>query len=69
MTTATAKRFLLKVLNTRVESTSIRTWATSDHNLPIWVKITKGWMEKNTGSTEDMECRLGAYIVCVAMGA
>lgn len=60
-----AKAFFLKAL-ARVESKSIRAWAMNDHNLPIWVQITKGWLEKE-GPSEDAEYRLCAFIVAKAI--
>lgn len=68
MTKDVAKKFLKEAL-THVESKSIREWATSDHNFPIWIKITKGWLEKNGGPSENNRIRLTTYIVVEAMGA
>lgn len=68
MNRTSAKAFFLNAL-AGVESESIRKWAMSDHNLPIWVAITKGWLEKNGGPSEEQKHRLAAYILCHAIGA
>jgi hypothetical protein len=48
-----------------VESASIRAWATSERNYPIWLKIVEGAMAKGKGEKN----ALAAYIVCLAIGA
>ena len=68
MTKTAAKKFLKEAL-AHVESRSIREWATSEHNLPIWVEITKGWLEKNGGPSDNNRIRLTTYIVVEALGA
>jgi len=48
-----------------VESASIRAWATSAHNYPIWLAITEGALKNGKGEKH----ALCAYIVCLAIGA
>lgn len=48
----------------KVESKSIREWATSKVNRPIWLKIAEGAVAK--GSSPEA---FAAYMVCVAIGA
>jgi len=67
MTKTAAKKFLKEAL-THVESKSIREWVTSNHNFPIWVEITKHFLVKNKGPSEDARIRLTTYIVVTAMG-
>jgi hypothetical protein len=68
MTKVLAKKFLKEAL-THVESKSIREWATSEHNFPIWIEIAKRFLIKNGGPSEDNRIRLSTYIVVEAMGA
>jgi len=58
---------LLDEALSHVESDSVREWANSEHNRPIWEKIAQGALDKN-GGEYDVH-RLAAYIVCVAIGA
>jgi len=46
-----------------VESESIRNWATSDHNRPLWLD----YCSKCTGTRRDPNA-VAAYIVCLAIG-
>jgi hypothetical protein len=46
-----------------VESASIRAWATSDHNAPIWAKMAEKAVAKGT----DVNL-FSAYIVSCAIG-
>ena len=48
----------------KVESKSIREWAVTPHNKPIWLKIAEGAVAR--GSSPEM---FAAYMVCVAIGA
>ena len=47
----------------KVESKSIREWANSDHNRPLFVKIAETFVGKDEPVT-----RFSTYIVCVAIG-
>jgi hypothetical protein len=58
---------LLDEALSRVESESIREWASSAHNRPIWEKIAQGALDKSGGEYDPN--RLCAYLVCVAIGA
>ena len=49
-----------------VESDPIKEWANSAHNRPIFEEIAQGALDKNPDSDP---VRLGAYIVCLAIGA
>jgi hypothetical protein len=60
-------RELLDAAIGRIESKSIRAWATSPHNAPIWLKIAEGSFKKNGGG-EDNILRLSTYMVLTAMG-
>jgi len=59
----TGERFLTQAL-AHVESESIRKWATTDHNRPLWVKMAKEAAQKGYDPK-----RFATYIVCVAIGA
>jgi hypothetical protein len=48
----------------QVESTSIRAWAQSDHNRPLWLKICQESIENNKFDPSAM----AAYMVAVAIG-
>lgn len=48
-----------------VESKSIREWAQSAHNQPLWLKICQNAVDNNKNDP----CRMAAYMVCVAIGA
>lgn len=58
----TPKAFLTAALE-KVESKSIREWATSTHNYPIILKMAA----KPAKAGED-PTRFATYLVCVAMG-
>lgn len=47
----------------RVESKSIRAWATSQHNRPIWLDIAKRYVGK-----DEAEIRLATDITATAIG-
>jgi hypothetical protein len=49
-----------------VESDSIKEWANTSHNRPIFEKIAQNALDKNKDADP---IRFGAYIVCLAMGA
>lgn len=49
----------------KVESNSIKEWANSDHNRPVFEKIAQGTLDKNPDADTD---RFSAYIVCLAIG-
>ena len=66
MTKAEAKKFLSEALK-HVESKSIRAWATSERNFPIWIEITKSWLERG-GPSEETRMRLTIDIVSQAIG-
>jgi hypothetical protein len=66
MQTSPAAKLLADAV-ARIESASIRAWATSDHNEPIWLKIAGGSYRKNGGG-QDAILRLSTYIVLTAMG-
>ena len=50
----------------KVESTSIKEWANTPHNRPIFEKIAQNAIDKNKDADPDWLC---AYIVCLAIGA
>jgi hypothetical protein len=56
---------LLSASIERVESRSIRAWATNAHNQPLWFEIAKTAIS-NGKNDPDM---FAAYIVAVAIGA
>jgi hypothetical protein len=56
---------LLEQALEQVESKSIRTWAQSDRNRPIWIKLAEGALEKNPCC--DVH-GFAAYIVATAIG-
>ena len=60
----TAKELLDRAL-AGVASQSIREWATSPHNLPIWQQIA----ERAVANGKTDVHALTAYIICVAIGA
>ncbi len=62
----TAERLLANAL-AQVESDSIRAWATSDHNKPIWLEIARRTV-RDKGDAAD-PVAFSAYIVCTAIGA
>lgn len=51
----------------RVQSESIRKWATSAHNGPLWLKISEDAIKK--GDRLNDPDWFAAYIVSVAIGA
>lgn len=60
MKTQSAAEFLSEAL-THVESASIREWAISEHNYPLWIKLA--------GSNRKLGAvRLATYIVTTAIG-
>ena len=59
---------LLKDALGKVESKSIREWATSKSNAPIWAKIAQGSYVKN-GDGPEAVLKLASYITVVAIGA
>lgn len=60
-----ARAFFSRAL-AKVESKSIREWATTAHNKPLWLKIAEEAVRR-----EGTPCpeRFAAYMVCVAIGA
>jgi len=60
--TSPSVQFLATAL-ARVESVSIRDWAKSEQNYPIWVKLAEKALEKKT----DVQMFI-AYIVSTAIG-
>lgn len=50
----------------KVESESIRQWATSEHNQPLWLKMAQGAIEKHHGSPD--VSLFSALIVSTAIG-
>jgi ABC-type metal ion transport system substrate-binding protein len=57
---------LLEAALTHVESESIRAWANSDHNRPVWEKIAQQAVD-NKGDDVD-PITFSTYILCEAMG-
>lgn len=49
-----------------VESDSIKEWANTDHNRPIFEQIAQNALDKNEGLVDPV--RFSAYVVCLAMG-
>ena len=68
-TQALADRLLSEAID-RIESRSIRAWARSAQNAPIWLKVAETWIAggKADPSNPDTVVRFSTYIVCVAMG-
>jgi hypothetical protein len=65
MTTKTAAKKLLADSLLKVESKSIREWAVTPQNKPIWLQIA----ENAVKNTNPDPANFAAYIVCVAIGA
>lgn len=61
--TTAALKFLEAALE-MVESKSIREWATSANNGPLFLKMAENAVKKNTAPET-----FAAYIVCLAIGA
>jgi hypothetical protein len=59
----TANELLTKSLEL-VESRSIREWAVTPRNGPLWLQTCQTAIDNNKADPE----RMAAYIVCVAMG-
>ena len=57
---------LLEKALEHVESESVRKWANSAHNRPIFEKMAQGAIDKNDGLVDPL--RFGAYVVCLAIG-
>lgn len=51
----------------KVESRSIRDWASSDHNRPLWLKIAKGWGQQERMGMDHITA-LSTYITATAIG-
>lgn len=49
----------------RIESPSIKAWATSEHNRPIFIKIAESALKKNP-QTDALQ--FSTYITCQAIG-
>lgn len=49
----------------RVESLNCKEWATSEHNKPIWLKISQSYLTKNPNVEPSA---LTAYIVSTFIG-
>lgn len=49
----------------KVESESIRKWATSAQNLPLWMDTCQKAVDNGRTDSD----RMAAYMVCVAIGA
>ncbi len=62
--TTKAEQFLNDALKS-VESESIRAWATSDHNRPLWIKYAAAVLAKNPNSEP---IRFATYLTLTAMG-
>jgi hypothetical protein len=58
---------LLQAALERVESDSIRRWAGSDHNRPLFEEHAQGALDKGDGAYDPD--RYAAWIVCLAIGA
>lgn len=58
---------LLKAALERVESESIRKWASSDHNRPLFEEHAQAAVDKHGGAYDPD--RYAAWIVCLAIGA
>lgn len=56
---------LLQAALEKVESQSIRQWATSEHNRPIWIKLAELALAKKPDASPD---RFSTLIVCSAIG-
>ncbi len=59
----TAEQLLASALE-RVESESIRQWAESEHNRPLFLKIAERAVERGKADPDTF----AAYIVCNAIG-
>jgi hypothetical protein len=62
----TTPETLLAAALEHVESASVRAWATTDHNRPIFVTIAASAIQKSNGSPDVH--RFAAYIVALAIG-
>jgi hypothetical protein len=63
-----ATKFLNAALS-RVESASIKEWAQSEHNLPVWTKIAEGEVKRGKSASKvDDVAWFAGYIVGSAMG-
>lgn len=60
----TPEQFFAKAL-THVQSRSIRDWAVSEHNRPVWLKMAAATLAKNPKSEP---IRFATYITITAMG-
>lgn len=58
---------LLDAALSKVESESIRAWANTPHNRPIWLEIAGKAIVKHNGNPD--VSMFTAYIVCTAIGA
>lgn len=63
--TLTPVNFLENAL-ARVESVSIKSWATSSHNRPIFLQMAENALAKGGQSADPV--RFATYITCLAMG-
>ena len=62
-------RFLDQALE-GVESESIRAWANTDNNRPIFEKIAQNALDKAEAEGREADVdRFTAYVVCLAIGA
>ena len=57
---------LLDAALERVESESVRRWANSDNNRPVWEKIAQRAVDKKGDGVDPVA--FSAYIVCEAIG-
>lgn len=58
---------LLESALRRVESQSIRAWAATGNNRPVFEQIAQAALDKHGGKYDPD--RLAAYVVCLAIGA
>lgn len=65
MTHTTAALRLFHLAVAKIESKSIREWATSAHNMPLWMETCQKAVDNNRIDADMM----AAYMVCVAIGA
>ena len=61
---------LLNAAIGRIESKSIREWASTPQNFPVFVKAAESWLAKrgDLSTDEDNVLRFSTWMVCLAMG-
>lgn len=63
----TAEQLFVQAIE-RVESASIKAWAQTEHNRPIFIKLAQLNVDKNSQNPEVSVPMFAAYIVSSAIG-